>query len=569
VTVSGHPALDCMSTQAPNPISDPARLERLRRTCLVDTPPEEAFDRLTRLAARMLHTPLALVNLVDDRRQFSKSCFAPETWPAGREAPLSESFCKYTVVTAEPVAIEDARRDPRVSGTGAVHELGIVSYLGIPLVASEGHVLGALCVAGFEPRRWREDEVDILQDLAASVVTEVELRQAVRRAEEKSEEARLERELRESEEHFRLLVEGVRDYGIFMLDPGGRIASWNAGAERIKGYTEEDVLGRHFSLFYPEEAVRHGYPEYELEVAAREGRFEDEGWRVRRDGSRFWANVVITALRRDGELIGFAKITRDLTERKRAEEEREEILVRERAARIEAEAASRAKSEFLATISHELRTPLNAILGYTELLRMGVPEPLTPGTGRSVERIGLSAQHLQQLIEEILAFHRVEEGREMLQIQPVELGRLADEVQAVIEPLAAEKGLRLEVERPDRPLRMETDPRKLRQLLLNLLDNAVKYTEAGEVRLTVRPEDDGVCFVVRDTGVGIAPEHQARIFEPFWQVEQSLTRKAGGTGLGLTVAQRFAQLLGGRLEVESTPGEGSTFTACLPTGAPA
>jgi PAS domain S-box-containing protein len=563
-----------MSTLAPDPIRDPARLEALRRTELLDTPPEAAFDRLTRLASKILRTPLALVNLVDDRRQFSKSCFAPETWAGEREAPLSESFCRYAVISAEPLAIADARRDPRVRETGTVQELGIVSYLGIPLATSGGHVLGALCVAGFEPRAWREDEIDVLQDLAASVITEVELRQAVRRAEEMAEEARQERtarleleraqrELRESEERFRLLVEGVRDYGIFMLDPGGRIVSWNAGAARISGYTEEEVLGRHFSLFYPEEAIRIGHPEHELEVAGREGRFEEEGWRVRKDGTRFWTHVIVTALRRDGELIGFAKITRDLTERKRAEEEREALLARERAARIEAEAGNRAKSEFLATMSHELRTPLNAILGYTDLLGMGVPEPLSPATEQYVGRIGLSAQHLLQLIEEILSFYRVEAGKERVEVEPVEVERITEEVQAVVEPLAAAKGLRLVMERGE-PVRLETDPRKLRQILLNLLDNAVKYTEKGEVRFAVRREGERVCFAVRDTGVGIAPESQARIFEPFWQVEQSLTRKAGGTGLGLTVAQRFAGLLGGEIRVESAPGEGSTFTVCLP-----
>src|SRR5947207_7232568 len=271
--------------------------------------------------------------------------------------------------------------------------------------------------------------------------------------------------LRESEERFRLLVESVRDYAIFMLDPEGHVATWNTGAERIKGYHPDEIVGRHFSIFYPEDRIAGGFPQHELEVAAREGRFEDEGWRIRKGGSPFWANVVITALRNaTGELVGFAKVTRDLTAR-RAAEEQSRRLAAEEAARTEAErqseelrvlneqlqnqaieleqqteeaqslaeeleqtneelhealldannsrasaerlradaqAASRAKTEFLTMMSHELRTPLNAIAGYTQLLEMGLRGAVTAEQREDLERIQRSRLHLTGLINEVL-----------------------------------------------------------------------------------------------------------------------------------------------------------------------
>jgi signal transduction histidine kinase len=219
-------------------------------------------------------------------------------------------------------------------------------------------------------------------------------------------------------------------------------------------------------------------------------------------------------------------------------------------------------------MSHELRTPLNAVLGYTNLLESGIPEPLSEPVLKYVRRVSLSSRHLSQLIEEILAFSRLEAGRETVSPEPVDVGEVVREVEAIVEPLALEKGLRLEVNAAEPSPALRTDPRKLRQILLNLLGNAIKFTGEGGITFTTRAEGGDVLFCVRDTGIGIPPEHLERIFEPFWQVEQGTTRLAQGTGLGLTVSRRLAHLLGGTLRAESTPGKGATFILRLPLAAP-
>jgi PAS domain S-box-containing protein len=225
-------------------------------------------------------------------------------------------------------------------------------------------------------------------------------------------------------------------------------------------------------------------------------------------------------------------------------------------------AASEAKSAFLATMSHELRTPLNAIIGYQSLLKEGIDGPLNPSQLGQLSRIRTSADHLLGLIDEILTFSRVEAAKEVVRLQDEDLRALVEETVTMVRPLAEHKGLTLVAEYPDGSLM--TDGGKLRQILLNLLSNAVKFTDKGQVTLRGRRDGNGAEFYISDTGIGIAPENLQRIFEPFWQVEQSSTRRAGGTGLGLTVSRSLARLLGGDISVESTPAVGSTFTVTLP-----
>ena len=232
----------------------------------------------------------------------------------------------------------------------------------------------------------------------------------------------------------------------------------------------------------------------------------------------------------------------------------------------EALAANRAKAGFLATMSHELRTPLNAMIGYVDLLLLGIPEPLGEGARAQVERIRLASRHLLSIIEEILTFSRVEAGRETVEAEEVDLAALVGEVSAIIEPLAAARGIAFRApERLDPPT-LATDPRKLRQILVNLLGNAVKFTREGTVSFEVEREGGQVLLHVRDTGIGVEPRLHEAIFEPFLQVDDAKTRSAPGTGLGLAVSRRLARLLGGDITVASAPGEGSTFTVRLPGG---
>ncbi|HET7322169.1 MAG TPA: HAMP domain-containing sensor histidine kinase [Longimicrobiaceae bacterium] len=228
------------------------------------------------------------------------------------------------------------------------------------------------------------------------------------------------------------------------------------------------------------------------------------------------------------------------------------------------EDALHAQDDFLAVVSHELRTPLTAIIGYAELLELGIPEKLTERQREQVERIEISARHLQNLIEEILAVASLRSGADRVHRERVEIAELLHDAEVITRPLADEKGVALEMEPAPEGLTVESDAHKLLQVLLNLLSNAVKFTDEGSVRVSTQREGAGVKVRVADTGIGIDLEQRERIFEPFWQVEQPITRKTGGTGLGLTISRRLIELLGGTLEVESTPGEGSVFTVRIP-----
>ena len=367
--------------------------------------------------------------------------------------------------------------------------------------------------------------------------------------------------LRWTEESFRLMVESVVDCAIVMLDPDGRVLTWNSGAQRIKGYCAAEILGRPFATFYSAEDIAAGTPQRILETVVAEGRSEHEGWRVRKDGSSFWANVILTAIRdQDGALRGFAKLTHDLTERREVEREL-------RDARALAEQANRAKSNFLSSMSHELRSPLNAILGFAQLMESDIPPPRATQVG-SIQQILKAGWHLLTLINEILDLAKVESGQMPMSREPVAMDEVIAECQAMISDQASRRGITLSFPPPGPARYVMADRTRVKQVLLNLLSNAVKYNSAaGAVEVhCLESVPDRVRVTIRDRGPGLGPEQVDQLFQPFNRLGQEGGGEEG-TGIGLVVAKRLVELMDGTIGVESAVGVGSQFWFELPGAA--
>jgi PAS domain S-box-containing protein len=349
-------------------------------------------------------------------------------------------------------------------------------------------------------------------------------------------------------------VESVSDYAIVMLSPDGNVVSWNTGAQRIKGFLAEEIVGQHFSRFYPPEDVASGKPQQDLEVAAALGRFEDEGWRMRKDGTTFWANVVITAIRdQAGELRGFAKLTRDLTARQQIETEMT-------SAKATAEKANLAKSDFLSSMSHELRSPLNAILGFAQLMDSDSPPP-TVSQKESIVQILNAGWYLLDLINEILDLAVIESGKLSMSLESVSVAEVMSECQAMIEPQAQRRGISMTFPKFDVPVFVQADRTRLKQVIINLLSNAIKYNAVGGTVVVNCCGDYApglVRITVADTGAGLSPEQTAQLFQPFNRLGQEDNAEQG-TGIGLVVSKRLIELMDGVVGVESKVGAGSDF----------
>ena len=366
-------------------------------------------------------------------------------------------------------------------------------------------------------------------------------------------------------ERLRLLEENVRDYAIFMTDATATVRTWNLGVERLLGYTEGEFVGQPLSIIFTAEDLASGAAQREIDVATATGRAEDERWHARKDGSRFWAMGVLTCLRDPaGEVRGFAKIMRDFTERKLAEEERTLLLEREEVARRTAETANRLRDQFLATVSHELRTPLNAILGWARLLLQQPFEPARAHAG--LETIARNAQLQATLIDDLLDVSRILSGTMTLQRHPTDLIAIVQASVDSISPTARAKDIQVECRLHPLEGPVAGDARRLHQILWNLLSNAVKFTpDSGTITIDVHQRDSQAILTVRDTGIGIAGDFLSQMFEPFRQADMSTQRYQGGMGLGLAIVRHLVGQHGGTIEVESAGlGQGAAFTVTLP-----
>ncbi|MEJ0015430.1 MAG: ATP-binding protein [Acetobacteraceae bacterium] len=390
---------------------------------------------------------------------------------------------------------------------------------------------------------------------------------------------RTEARLRDSEEKSQLLLHSKVTEALYLIAPDGTVQSWNAGAERIKGYVPADIIGRNYDVFFTPEDVAAGEPARLLDMVAAAGSYVGEAWRVRKDGSRFLARIAFDAIRgSEGELRGFVKVTSDITSQRLAEGQRDDLLRSLGRARDQADEANQAKSRFLAVITHELRTPLHGMLGYAELLSLdGTLDPVQSGR---LDAMMAAGQYLLSTINAVLDMSQIEADRLELVPCVVDLPDLVRTCLDVVRPAAEAKGLMLAlVERSGaspslcppplcKPLRLCVDAVRLRQILLNLLGNAVKFTPAGqvEVRLALVEGADRIRIEVADTGPGVWARHHAKLFQAFERLNADAVSGIEGTGLGLAVTARLLQLMGGQISYADNPGGGSVFVVDLPRG---
>jgi PAS domain S-box-containing protein len=383
--------------------------------------------------------------------------------------------------------------------------------------------------------------------------------------------------LSKPEDNLQLFIDAVLDYAIFALDPDGRVMTWNKGAQRLKGYSAQEIIGQHFSIFYTAEDRARRHPQHELKRAALEGKYEEEGWRVRKDGTHFWANVMITAVFDQGKLIGFSKVTRDLTERKRSEdllEKRVEQRTRELTeAKGDAErlamrlqVALNSRDEFLSVASHELKTPLTSLKLQAQMRKRILNKPnfkgfsideltkMTNDDERQVER-------LNRLVDDMLDISRISSGKLSLSLEMVDLALL---IRETLERFALQLetiGCVVEFQGPP-TLVGEWDPYRIEQVFINLLTNAMKYGDGKPILIVAEARGDRVRFSVKDNGMGISKKDQERIFYQFERAVSS--SEIGGLGLGLFIADQIVKIHQGKITVKSELGEGATFEVELP-----
>lgn len=377
------------------------------------------------------------------------------------------------------------------------------------------------------------------------IIVNDKVKYILHRVEDVTEMMRLQHNELEKDYRAHLLLESSKDYAIYMLDTQGYITTWNKGAERLKQYQAEEIIGKHFSIFYSQEAREHNHPAYELKMAKENGRYEEEGWRYRKDGSRFWANVIIVpTYNQKGVHTGFGKVARDLSEQRK-----NQIL----------------KDEFISTVSHELRTPLTSISGALSLLQSDVVMKAPEKIQHLLEIATSNCERLSRLINDILDIEKLESGRSNFKLQLYNLAKLVEESIHINQIYAQKHGIKLRVAKllPGSLANIDVD--RLMQALTNLISNAVKFSfPHKQVVLTMSRKGEKIRIAVTNEGVGISDEFRSKIFERFSQNDASTTRREGGTGLGLAISKAIVERLKGTLNFTSTPNQKTTFYIDLP-----
>lgn len=367
-------------------------------------------------------------------------------------------------------------------------------------------------------------------------------------------------------ERYKMLVENVQDYAIFLMDPNGYIQTWNKGAEKTKGYKSEEIIGKHFSLFYSQQDNDDNKPAQELEIAKKLGRVEDEDWRIRKDGTKFWANVVITALYDEDKVLqGFAKVTRNLTERKENEDSLRSANALLREQQKELKKLNESKDEFISLASHQLRTPATVIKQLLGVLIEGYIEGVPESIMDLLQKTYDSNERQISIVNSLLKVAHIDSGKIKLRKQPTEINRIIDDVLAQYRSLIDDRNQTICTELSQEKLLGEVDEQYFRMIIENILDNASKYTcEKGEITIRTDEVPGFVRVHIKDTGVGILPENIPTLFDKFQRIPNELSHKVAGSGLGLYWVKKVIELHDGKINVHSKYGEGTTFIVQVP-----
>ena len=545
------------------------RLAAVRRTAILDTPPEEAFDRLTRIAAELIDAPVTFISIVEEHRDFYKSCYGFDATLSRDREITGTTFCHYAIASDVPLVINDTQAHPVYSQVPTVRSLGVAAYVGIPLKLSTGEVIGSFCAVDSKPRQWSDRDVRVLSELAFSALREIELRMAFSTADERATEAENARRLAARNESdirgkHELILASTAD-AIFGLDSNGRVTFVNRAATTMLGWTAADLLGREqHPIIHSKRPDGSSYPLEECPIyqvlADGETRSGDEEVFCRRDGSVVPIEFTSRAMVEDGVVTGVVVTFRDITERQIAEA-RARALTEEQTARTAAEAAAEAREEFLAVISHELRTPMTSIRGWVKVLRDGGSDEETQRM--ALDAIDTSSRTQAQLIDDLLDVTRIARGklkidRERIDVQSV----IADAVRQLL-PDAGSRGISIRTHFLPAAVSVYADPRRMQQVLINILSNALKFTpRGGLVRVEVETDEDHVVMRISDTGAGIERDMLPAIFAPYRQAESAAF---GGLGLGLAIVRHLVEAHNGSVWAESEgKGKGSTFSIRLP-----